>query len=455
MPARPARVSASPPIFIARRAISARPRVMSAARALWPKPRPSLAPAAMAMTFLRRAAHLDADHVVGEVDAEAFWGALLVTGDAGAGDGAAGLDGEADDDVSGAPFAAAAADLAAVAGDGALDVLAGELGGGGGGLFVFFAADLAEDVVDAVGLGGVLGGLLGGVFGGIFGGLGGGVFGGFGGLVLLGERGGGVLVFGLGGVFVVFGGLVGGVLVRGRGVLGGGLGGCLGGCLGGLFGGLLFLGWRGGGCGRGRGHGWGGHDLDLGVVVLGGDEVGEGGDGDQEEEDGGGDGDLDALVGFFGAHGGDGVVEVDGDVWCGVGGEGVGDVGEVDEAAGVFGGVAEVRGDGAGVADEAGGACGAGEVDEAALVDLFALWGGLWRGCGLAEVLEAEEDRVVVTCFDGVILRVLVGHRLHQLHRPGRRWGLWTPGAVTVLSNSYAARQYKPPCARLHPPLER
>jgi hypothetical protein len=74
MPARPASVSGSPPIFMASRAISARPRVISAARVLWPKPSPSLAPAGDGDDVLQRAAHLDAHHVVGHVHAEAVVG---------------------------------------------------------------------------------------------------------------------------------------------------------------------------------------------------------------------------------------------------------------------------------------------------------------------------------------------------------------------------------------------
>ena len=51
-PANPIRVSRLPPMAASRRPVSASPRVMSAARALWPKPNPSLAPAAIASTFL-------------------------------------------------------------------------------------------------------------------------------------------------------------------------------------------------------------------------------------------------------------------------------------------------------------------------------------------------------------------------------------------------------------------
>jgi hypothetical protein len=51
-PARPINDSRWPPSASDSRPVSASPRVMSAARALWPKPSPSLAPAAIASTFL-------------------------------------------------------------------------------------------------------------------------------------------------------------------------------------------------------------------------------------------------------------------------------------------------------------------------------------------------------------------------------------------------------------------
>ena len=51
MPARPAKVSGSPPMATPRRVSSASPRVMTAARVLSPVPSPSAMPEAMAITF--------------------------------------------------------------------------------------------------------------------------------------------------------------------------------------------------------------------------------------------------------------------------------------------------------------------------------------------------------------------------------------------------------------------
>ena len=70
-PERPIRVSRRPPSASPSRASSARPRVTIAARAFSPRPLPATMPAAIASTFLSRAADLDADHVLGPVGAKA------------------------------------------------------------------------------------------------------------------------------------------------------------------------------------------------------------------------------------------------------------------------------------------------------------------------------------------------------------------------------------------------
>ena len=66
-PVNPESVSRCAPAAHASRAISARPRVMSPACALCPRPSPSATPAAMAMTFFKRAANFDADDIARSV----------------------------------------------------------------------------------------------------------------------------------------------------------------------------------------------------------------------------------------------------------------------------------------------------------------------------------------------------------------------------------------------------
>ena len=77
-PLRPASVSRRPPIATASRDISARPRVTSAASALWPRPEALDHARGNRDHVLERAADLDADHVVGAVQAEALAAELLL-----------------------------------------------------------------------------------------------------------------------------------------------------------------------------------------------------------------------------------------------------------------------------------------------------------------------------------------------------------------------------------------